>query len=557
MKANDLIDIIGEADEEFIHDAKTNQKVKSERFPKWAKWSSVIAASLALLIGVGFLLPKMGGSSFPGGNNAGGSRHEDGSVFMSYAGPVFPLTLKEENNALSAQRNITMDFSPWIPVWVSNEEEAALHTNMTDEEQQELLEDYNEWYPEGGRYISSGDILVSDSYLLINTDTKEQTVSILYPFVSSLRSLKKNCPSLTLDGEALKTELHAGSYAGGFQGAWEKWPESRENPGSLNLLRIESWEGYQELLSDGTYLNRALGDFVDLSNIPVIIYELTDAWGPEANKDEGVPNPSIRVMFEMDYEKTTVLSYGFNAGYYDSDNGIMGKGFSIREEWERGYGNPYYLIILGDDIENIQCDGYATGGWDTEKRVEAGVTVTRMEGNLETALRQAAGYYYRELIDAENCAISDYADDFELYFGLLKEHLMSYGILSENCVDRYDGGNIEEMDVISVNRVFWLEAELAIPAGGSVSINAVFEKEPSYDFYCAASENKGVSGYDLVTSLGSNLAFSKQTARLEDRGQIEIVRQNFGFSLENNISEVMLDMNELHYYLEVRKVHTD
>lgn len=41
------------------------------------------------------------------------------------------------------------------------------------------------------------------------------------------------------------------------------------------------------------------------------------------------------------------------------------------------------------------------------------------------------------------------------------------------------------------------------------------------------------NGYDMVTGLGSNLIFTRQTASLEDRGQIEIVRQNFGFDIEN------------------------
>ena len=59
-------------------------------------------------------------------------------------------------------------------------------------------------------------------------------------------------------------------------------------------------------------------------------------------------------------------------------------------------------------------------------------------------------------------------------------------------------------------------------------------------------------GYDLVTRLGSNLACSVQTATLEDRGQIEIVRQNFGFDLEWGITTVPLEAAEEHYYLEVR-----
>ena len=82
-------------------------------------------------------------------------------------------------------------------------------------------------------------------------------------------------------------------------------------------------------------------------------------------------------------------------------------------------------------------------------------------------------------------------------------------------------------------------------------LDAAFDKEPSFDFICAPG-NKGISGYDLVTKLGSNLTFTGQTAKLEERGRIEIVRQNFGFDPVNGITKVELDMNEPHYFLEVR-----
>ena len=61
----------------------------------------------------------------------------------------------------------------------------------------------------------------------------------------------------------------------------------------------------------------------------------------------------------------------------------------------------------------------------------------------------------------------------------------------------------------------------------------------------------------MVTALGSNLRFTQQTAYLEDRGQIEIVRQNFGFDIENGINEVALDLAIPHYYLEVRERETE
>ena len=548
MKSDELLDAIGEARDEYVQDVR-NAKVK--KMPGWAKWTSAIAACLVLTIGVSLFFGGMGGNA-----GAGGSGHEDGSTFMSYAGPVFPLTLREENAAISAERTVTMDFEPWVPVWISNEEEAASRTNLTEEEKQDVIDTYNEWYPEGGRYQSSGKILVSDTYTLTNSSSEDQTISILYPFASSLNGLSENRPTITINEEAINTELHAGSYAGTFQGAWENWAETHENPGSLNLQYIESWEGYETLLSDGSYLERALGDYPDLSHIPVIVYKFTDAWGPAEDDDAGIPNPSMRIMFELDYDKTNVLSYGFHSGSNDRENGIMGRGFSIREEGERWYGNPYYLIVIGDDVQNMTSQGYVTGGWDTKNEVESGVTITRTESDLESALREAALFYYGELTDVQNYVEADPEYGFEMYYGLLKEHLVAYGVLSEKEIDRYASGWIEELDIVGVDRVFWLEAEITIPAGESVTLTAAFEKEPSFDFTCADTANKGISGYDMVTALGSNLIFTQQTACLEDRGQIEIVRQNFGFDLENGIKEVKLDLTVPHYYLEVKGINS-
>lgn len=538
MKSDDLLDAIGEAKDEYVRDVRS---AKVNKIPNWAKWTSAIAACLVLALGINFVFSNMGGMASP---EAGGSGHEDGSVFMSYAGPVFPLTLLEENEHICAERNITLDFAPWVPVWISNEQEAA-SLEVSEEEQQDALEMYNEWYPEGGYYQTSNDIIVTDAYTLTNTDAADQTIRVLYPFASTLSELNENCPVLTVGEKNLDTKLHVGTYAGGFQGAWENWEETQENPGSLNLLGFDSWEDYQTLLSDGSYLQKALGGFTDLSHIPVTVYKLTDAWGPKEDDDAGIPNPSIRVLFEMDYDKTKVISYNFNGGLNDRDKGVMGRSFSIREEWERGYGTPYYLIVIGDDIKNLSWQGYVTGGWDTKETIEAGVTVTRTESNLEEALREAANYNYQEMYEPQY--------DFELYYGLLKEHLVAYGILSESTLERYDSGMVEELDVVGVSRVCWLEAVITIPAGESVILNATFEKEASFDYHCAATENKGVSGYDMVTTLESNLRFAQQTAQLEDRGQIEIVRQNFGFDLTSGINQVTLDLSVPHYYLEVKE----
>ena len=148
--------------------------------------------------------------------------------------------------------------------------------------------------------------------------------------------------------------------------------------------------------------------------------------------------------------------------------------------------------------------------------------------------------------------LQDGGTDFEMYFGLLKEFLCSYGVLSEEPAERYFSGWLEALDVDAVDRVFYLEAEITVPAGGSVRLTAEMTKKGSYDFYCAGTGNRGVYGYDFVTGLGSNLICAGQRAAIEDRGLIEIVRQNFGFDLENGIKTADLDPTQEHYYLEVR-----
>lgn len=531
-----LFEALGEIDEQKIDEAAPEDR--TSRF-QWRKWGA-LAAALALVIGAGsYVLPRLGGNA--GSAGAGGAGSDGATTFMSYAGPVFPLTLKEADSTITAEREITLDFEPWVPVWWSNQDEANSRDWLTPAKRQEVLDDYNEWYPEGGRWKYSSDIQVTDAYTLTNTSTEDKTVSVLYPFAGMLKYLDKIQPTLTADGEKLESTLYAGQYSGGFQGAWEGWPNRTDNPGTLNLDQPRSWEDFRDSLEGGGYLESALKEWADLSGVPVTVYEFTDPWGPEPDAKAGIPNPSIRVEFDLDYEKTEVLSYGFGGGLYDQENGRQGNEFSIpRDFWPEREKSPKYLIVLGEDIQNLIAGGYVTGGWDDEETVEAGVTVRRYESNLEDILHTVAGYALAE------------EKDFEMAYGLWKDWLLSYGVLADDPMERYRWGDIEPMDVNIMSRVFYLEAEVTVPAGESVTLKAEMMKEGSYDFYCAHTENRGVYGYDMVTELGSNLNCTGQTAILEDRGQIEIIRQNFGFDLENGVKKVTLGPEQEHYYLEVK-----
>lgn len=551
MTPETLYDALTNVKDALVDEAANPRIAVVKKRANWLKWGS-IAAAVVLVLGVGGWWAV---SHMHMGSSAGGGGHEDGStVFMSYAGPVFPLTALKGGEGVTAERRLTYDFSPWIKTRWSNEDEAASRTWFTDEERQEVLADYNEWFPEGGHYVSSTDLLVTDAYTLENPTEEAKTVTLLYPFVSSLRDLADNTPALTVDGAASETTLHAGGYSGGFQA-----PGGSDDTGLLlNLAQLNSWEEYKALLSDGRYLDAALGEYPDLSGLPVIVYKFTDAYGPERDYDGGVPNPTIQAGFDLDYDRTTVLTYGFNGGSRDWESGRMIREFFIPQPGWRDYGDPNFLFILGDDIQNLTTGGYVTGGSDpnTKKLDDGswGVDVERYETDLESALRETAELMYG--IDSwfEDGDGTIRRPDFDLYFGLMKEFLYSCGPLSADGPARYGTGMLEELDFLNVDRVFYLEGSVTIPAGGSAEVTAHIRKDASFDYYCAHTENQDIYGYDMVTKLGSSLDFTSQTARTVNTEDVEIVRQNYGFDWANGVNEVELDQSVEHYYLEVRRV---
>lgn len=537
-----LFEAMSHISDEVVTEAEPGRfTVKKRR--RWGRWAA-LAACLVLAVGVARVLPFLGGA---GGSAGGAGAGTDGSsVFMSYAGPVFPLDVLEGGESLTARRHITLDFAPWVPVWVSNEQQLdeAAAEGATSAELTDYAATLADRYPEGGYYARGDRLQVTDAYTLSNTADRPVQATVLYPFAGSLRDLSETLPDLTADGAPVQATVHAGGYSGGFTGAGGVEDD-------LNLDQLNGWEEYGALLADGSYRAAALADPPDLSGTPAVVYEFTDPWGPA--EGEGAPNPTVQVWFDVDYEQVRVMSYGFHGGSYDAEGGRMGLSFSIRRPNEVNYGEPYYIILVGGDVSGMTTRVRVTGGWDEDTAVtEGGVTVRRIETDLESALRTAARLDYGQRVNVWDETDEESAG-FERYFALMKEYLLSYGVLAEDPVGRYDNGWLDMLDFESVGRVFYLKATVTVPANGQLTLTARLAKEPSYDYHCADTANRGVSGYDMVTGLGSSLTFTGQEATLVDHGVVEILRQNFGFDPAAGVNTVTLDPAQEHYYLEVRR----
>lgn len=459
---------------------------------RWVRWAAAAAACLCLAAGLWLrFLPRMGSS-------AGGAAGEKGAVFQSYAGPVLPLTLSEETEAVTAERTLTWDFAPWEKVWISNEE-AADRSGLTGSDRQELLADLSGTWPEGGRYESSTDVQVTDAYTLTNTTNEDQLLTLRYPFTASLRTLEEETPVLTAGETTLDTTLTVG--------------QSGE--------ALSSWADCEELLTQGT-----VGE-TDLSTLAVTVYRFTDPYGPKESDE--APNPSLQVHFSLDYDATAVLRFGFEGGSYDREAGEMCQSFSIPQPGEKSYRQERVLIVLGEDVEDLSVTGTVSGGADSAPLDGCGVTVERYESDLSAVLEELEEPLWEALSGS---------GDRELFFRCLsqtlKEDLETPGwTWQQGSVNLTDLGS----QVLTGDRVCYLEDSVTVPAGGSLTLTASLTKAASHD-YAGGGGETSLRGYDLVTTLGSNLRFTRQQAVIEDRGLVEIVDENLGFDLAAGVRRV-------------------
>lgn len=519
MRAERLFRVLGLADPALIEEA-----LAVRRRTEWRRWGA-LAACLALAMGLGFGWLVTGGfrgygSGMSGGGDAGGDAPADmaapaapgesgGSSFMSYAGPVLPLTALEGSAALTAERAVTWDLAP--------------RTNRHGETLQ--------W---GAR--------VTDAYVLTNSTEEAVTVTALYPFAGRFSGLEETLPAVTMAGKAAETTLYAGPYSGGFQSAF-----GAETPDTMNLDTLNGWEEYKALLESGAYLEQALGDYPVLDT-PVTVYRFSDFEAP-LEKHQAATQA---VSFDLDEGKTKILTYGFNGCEWDE--GFRRYSYFV-PDGKRNESDLKLLVVLGEDIGTYALQGYQNGGCDPGEELEGvSCTVTRSVTTLDAVLESAA----RDCLarHGEDWVSEDGPVTFEMYRGAAAELLSQYGLLSGAPMDRYADGRLDDLlqETLHHDRVLYLGFPVTVPAGESVRVECAAWKEPSYDYGCSGSENEGLQGCDLMTRLGSSLDFTRQSAALVNTENVEIAGQNFGFDLERGVSAVELDLEREHYYLEIRPI---
>ena len=499
-----LLAALGGLEEDLILEAAEDRAKKRRRWPRRLVKTLAACAALAVIgVGAFYFLPS---GAHSGGSNVGGKGDEPRS-FLLYEGPVLPLTLRDEQEDISAERSVTLDFAGWD--------------------------------------VDGTELLIRDSYTLKNASGEDRTVRALYPFIGRFYEVSDRRPTLTLDGVELDTTLLAGYYAGGYEGPWKGSVGGDENGGSVNMNYPDSWEDYRDLLAGGSYFAAAESPYPDFTGVTAWVYDLTDPWYTLA-EGQTASRPVLHVTVPLDPAKTRLLHTGGVSGWsWDDGEGWMRFQYDIPGETNGAYQDDGHrtIVAVGEEPEKLNIEGFTAVAEDQAQPLEAGATITKRAVDLEEYLRALALEQYGGYDGQEG------RPDFETVYGQFKLWLVTDGPLAREPKERYLDGYLNFGEAASLVRVLWLEAEITVPAGASVTLTAELHKTGSSDPFRSRGSVGGAE-YELATRLGSNLAFTNQSATLEDRGKIEIVRQNFGFDLKKGVKTVTLT-GEI-YFLEVK-----
>ncbi len=522
MNRNDIVDSLGRIDEDMINEVgelrnkeKTTQRNVRVRKPLSSGRRIALAACIILMICSVSMLGKLGHLRIDLGGSGAPIGYGDDRTFMSYAGPVMPITTLENTQGIEIERHVTFDFSDYDD-FLRPESEIIIHNSH-----------------------------VTDEYVLTNDSDEKRKLTLYYPFGASLADSPEIVPEVAIDGEAIETDLKIGPFSGGFTGDYGD-PDSTE---TFNLLELHSWEAYKAVLNEG-YLRRAIDAYPDASE-KVIVYELTDMYAETEDKDS-VPNVYMR--FNIDPDKTKVLTYGFDGMEYSPETGNMLQSISLPQDG-RGDGPvaAAYLMIVGDDIEEYELKGFIWS--NSRKELEnAGAKVTKYESTVGEMLALTAGKYRGNL--EKNNGESAYLEiSDEDFAGLAAELLYDNGLLSDDPAEYLYDSSLEDIygDTDSWCRIIYSSFDVTIPAKSSVTVTMDMVKLPSHDW---SGGEISRNGYEILSNVGSTFDLNKQTASVSGTDYIGIISQNLGFDLQEGITDVGLDPEEL-YYVDICSLTED
>lgn len=471
-KSERLLEGIGEIRDEIIDSAAAMKKE--------AKYTlGILAAVVTLVIitPIAWVMVSFAGGM--GGNASGASVNYNGNMYRSYRGPVFPLTAAGEIGAVTAERYITLDFSPYTT-------------------QETTLED-------GTKYNTNEEAaIITDTYTLKNDSAEPMSLELLYPYQSSgMKEAAREYPDIQVDGKLAGSSLLLGAEVEHLQ---------------------SSWEDYQTLIGEST-IQRSQTISADT---PVTIYTFSDV----------VMQGTVGERFQLKVSETADSGGIFTSGLDGAMRQEEGSEYSWLYTGILGENDTAQVVVVDGQLADYKIYAYS------DPATPAEATVTETETTLGSALHDVIAKelsWNPDQTEEEN----SWAEAM-LLDGALQTYLsQGDGLLSTEI------GNLLWED-----RIFYRSFQVEIPAGGEITVSVRMLKYPGgteQSDPTLAEAGEGADGYDMVTTMGTQIPIMALSAQLEHFDAVEIRDQNFGFDPAHGVVHVTLDPKEPEYYINVTK----
>lgn len=411
-------------------------------------------------------------------------------------GPLMPMTFTQKNTAITAQREMLYDFS--------NNKEKGYTT-------------------------------ITDKYVLSNTSGEAQEVTYLYPYTGYRQEVVKQKPSVIVNGEVKVPDIINGCYDGNNRLGWHSIYDA-----------ICETADYPALINNDTagIVAKVDDDFLG-REVLVYEYDFSKFLTPLAEDEV--------YLIRCKAEDAAKIYCGDMPIYYE-DEDYLYVGFYDDQEWRTKLPNPMLIFTEGEPEGYQEFIG---------KIDDCGMIVSATEKNIEdnkykSTIRDRMKFFADRML--KGTEFENNQEFKELYYNRVWQVLSDIQAGRKNReqsimegVEGYFGSDLTDIAYLNWDQYcfFLLTNTINIPAGESVTISFQYDRLGKYEQY-PEEYNKGVFGYDNMINLGTNIRFSSQKAGIQEKGNIEIVEQNYGFDLLNNVRKVELNRQIENYYLYVR-----
>lgn len=370
-------------------------------------------------------------------------------------------------------------------------------------------------YVSGGDYsnLGKGGAKITDAYRLTNTNQGSVSTTLVYGFQGQFIDEPVEFPVITVDGKVIEPELKPSVDPDG------------------KLWHAYSYEVYKSELAEQDFLSIALAE-PEMPELPMTAYHFTDL---AYHGDTLAAYPMLKVDFRVD-EDTVVWTN--RADVLSTDDGERFLMFQL----DRG---EAWIFTVGGELHDLECSGNRDHNINEKSAIDVEYKMEVFETDFATVLTHFAAKY-------DFWATEDWYSNMG---GLTPEILVDGAlkrIARENWLEPTDWYRvIEELfrETVTEHRMMYLLFPVELQPGQTVTVDACYVQEPSYDISGPKAYREG---YDMATKLGSDLTFTALGASVSNTDPIEIREQNFGFDLKRGVTEVSLDLETERYYMVVR-----